>query len=142
MSTPTTIQSNLVPIAISTNGSLYKNLVCKKSWGFKGTTPTSIEQTDCGPLVGLGSNEWSFDAEIIINTSPSGASELSAKELLDIWNNQTLAYMKVLYPNSDGSNFYIQGSGYITAYNMTNTVGSLMSVTVTFSGNGTVDNSF
>lgn len=142
MSTPTGVQSNLVPFAVSTTGVTYKNVVCKKSWNFNGTTPTNVEQTDCGPLVGLGSSEWSFDFEGILNTSVAGATEVSAKEMLDYWNNQTLLYAKVLYPNSDGSNFYIQGSGYITNFKLANQVGNLISFTATLSGNGQVDNSF
>lgn len=142
MSTPTTVQSNLVPVAVSTDGSTYKNVVCKKSWNFTGTTPTNIEQTDCGPLVGLGANEWSVQIEGVLNTTPNGATEVSLKEFLDYWVNQTLVYVKMLYPSNTGSNFYIQGSGYITSYSAVNVVGNLITFTATISGNGTVDNSF
>lgn len=139
MSTPTTIQSNLVPIAVSTDsGSTYKNIVCKKSWGFNGSTATNVEETDCGPLVGLGSNNFTFDFEAVMNTTPD-SDQVSAKGLLDIWNNQTQVMLKVLYPSPGGTNIFISGVAYLTSYTLVNQVGNLMTVTGTFTGNGTVD---
>lgn len=138
MSTPTTIQANLVPFALSSDNITYKNVVCKKSWNFNGTTATNVEETDCGPLVGLGSNAFTFDFEMVLNTTPD-SDQMSAKDVLALWNNQTSSYAKVLYPNPGGTNFFIQGSGYITSFVLQNTVGSLMTFTGTFSGNGTVD---
>lgn len=139
MSTPTVIQSNLVPFALSTNDITYKNVVCKKSWNFNGTTTTNPEETDCGVLTGIGANAFTFDFEMVLNTTPDGATEMSAKDVLTIWNNQTLAYAKVLYPSPAGGNFYIQGAGYITSFTLQNQVGNVMTFTGTFSGNGSVD---
>lgn len=139
MSTPTTLQSNLIPFALSTDDITYKNVVCKKAWNFNGTTPTNIEQTDCGPLVALGSNQWTFDFQMVLNTTPNGATEMSAKDVLTLWNNQTYCYAKVLYPAGTGANFYIQGAGYISNFKLANQVGNLMTFDGTFSGNGTVD---
>lgn len=138
MSTPTTVQANLVPFALSTDDVTYNNVVCKKSWNFNGTTQTSTEQTDCGPLTAVGSNEFTFDFEMVLNTTPN-AGEISAKDVLTIWNNQTYAYAKVLYPNPGGTNFFVQGGGYITSFVLQNTVGNLMTFTGTFTGNGSVD---
>lgn len=140
MSTPTGIQSNLVPVTVSTDGVTYKSIVCKKAGNFNGTTPTNVEQTDCGPMVGLGSNEWSVDIEGVLNTTPAGSTEVSAKELLDYWNDQTSIYIKMQYPTSTGANFYIQGEGYITSMKIGVQVGQLVNFSATFSGNGTVDN--
>lgn len=139
MSTPTTVQSNLVPFAISTDDVTYKNVVCKKSWNFNGTTQTTTENTDCGPLIAVGSNEFTFDFEMVLNTTPNGATEMSAKDVLTIWNNQTYSYVKVLYPAITGTSFFIMGGGYITSFKLTNQVGNLMTFTGTFSGNGAVD---
>lgn len=139
MSTPTVIQSNLVPFALSTDNVTYKNVVCKKAWSFKGSTPTSVEETDCGPLVGLGSNNFSFDFQMVLNTTPNGATEMSAKDVLTIWNNQTACYVKVLYPAGTGADFYLQASGYVSNFELQNTVGNAMTFNGTFTGNGTVD---
>ena len=139
MSTPTTIQSNLVPFALSTDDITYKDVVCKKAWNFNGTTPTAVEQTDCGPLTGVGSNEWSFDFDMILNRTPNGATEMSFNTILSIWNNQTLSYAKVKYPTGTGADFYIQGAGYLTNCKLSNSVGNLIGFSGTFTGNGTVD---
>lgn len=138
MSTPTGIQANLVPVLVSLDNTTYKSIVCKKAANFNGTTPTNVEQTDCGPMVGLGSNEWSVDIEGVVNTSPAGATEISAKELAGYWNGQTPLYIKIQYPNPGGSNFYIQGYGYITSYKLGVQVGQLVNFSATFSGNGNV----
>jgi hypothetical protein len=142
MSTPTTIQSNLVPFNLSSDDITYKAVVCKKAWNFTGTTPTTTEQTDCGPLTAVGSNEFSFDFEMILNTTPDSATQMSFKDVLTLWNNQTLVYAKVLYPSGTGANFYIQGSGYLSNLKLQNTVGSLQTFTGTITGNGTVDITF
>jgi hypothetical protein len=137
----TTLQSNLVPIAISTDsGSTYKNIVCKKGWTFNHDTPVSEENTDCGSLVGLGANKWSFDVEGIMNTTPA-STELSAEDLLSIANAQTLVAIRAQYPTSGspGTDLYVQGSAYITNLKITNAVGSLMSFTATVSGTGALD---
>ena len=139
MSTPTTVQSNLVPIAFSVDDITYKAWLCKKAWNFKGTTPTNVEETDCGPLVGLGSNNFSFDAQIVLNTTPDGATQWLFKDVLGHWNNQTYGYVKVLFPAVTGATFYIQGAGYITNLEVVNQVGNLMTANITFAGNGTVD---
>lgn len=139
MSVPTTLQSNLVPFAVSTDDVTYKAVVCKKAWNFNGTTPTNVEDTDCGPLVGLASNNWTFDFEMVLNTTPNGSTEMSAKEILAIWAAQTLSYVKVLYPAVTGTNFFIQGSGYFTSYTLQNQVGNLMTFSGTFSGQGSPD---
>ena len=139
MSTPTTLQSNLVPFALSSDDNTYKNVVCKKAWSFNGTTPVNTEQTDCGPLVGLASNEFTFDFEGVLNSTPNGSTEMSFKDMLTVYNNQTLQYAKVKYPDGTGATFYIQGSGYITNLKLTNNVGNLHTFSATFSGQGTLD---
>lgn len=139
MSTPTGIQSNLVPVVISTDDITYKTITCKKAGNFNGTTPTNVEQTDCGPMVGLGSNEWSVDIEGVLNTAVEGATQVSAKELLGYWNGQTFVYIKIQYPSPGGTNFYLQGGGYISSFKLGIQTGQLVNFSATFSGNGTVD---
>lgn len=137
----TTLQSNLVPIALSSDsGSTYKNVVCKKGWTLNHDTGTTKEETDCGTLVGVGSNDWSFDFEGVMNTTPA-STELSAEDILGFASAQTLLLIKAQYPTSGspGTDLYAQGQGYITNLKISNTVGSLMQFTFTFSGTGTLD---
>lgn len=139
MSTPTTVQSNLVPIAYSTDDVTYKNLVCKKAWNWNGDTPVNQEESDCGIHIGLGANAWSFDVELLLNTTPNGSTEVVFKDLLTDWSAQALRYVKVLYPAVTGTSFYIQGSVYITKFTINNQVGNLVNATLTFTGASSVD---
>ena len=82
MSTPTTVQSNLIPIAISSDDVTYKNIVCKKAWNFNGDTTTTEDESDCGPHVGLGANKWTFDFTALLNTTPDGGTQVSAGTML------------------------------------------------------------
>lgn len=136
----TTLQSNLVPIKISTDdGVTLQSIVCKKSWSFNGTTSVSEEETDCGTLIGLGSNKWSFPFEGVVNTTPTGATEVSAEDLLSIWHNQTQFIVYIDYPAGSGGDFYLSGDAYITDFTITNSVGSLMIFSGTITGTGTLD---
>lgn len=135
MSTPTYVQSNQVPLALSTDGITYKNVVCKRAWNFNGSTPVNTEETDCGVAKGLGASDWTMDFEGVLNTTPNGASEMSLKDVLALWVNQTLSYIKT----QSGSSMYIQGEGYITDFAIQNSVGNLVAFTFTFNGIGNPD---
>lgn len=139
MSTPTNIQSNLVPLALSTDGITYKNAVCKRAWNFNGTTAVNSEETDCGIAKGLGAIDWTMDFEGVVNTTPNGASEMSAAGLAALWLNQTLTYIKTLTGDGTLQNLYIQGTGYITDFAVQNQVGNLISFSFTFNGVGSPD---
>lgn len=136
----TTLQSNLVPLKISTDtGTTKKSIVCKKSWTFNHSTSTTEEETDCGVLLGIGANKWSFDVEGVVNTTPTGASEVSAEDLLGIANAQTKFLVYLDYPSGSGTDLYASGEAYLTDFKITNSVGNLMTFTGTISGTGTLD---
>jgi hypothetical protein len=136
----TTLQSNLVPVKLSADAGVTKKaVVCKKSWTFNGTTPVNEDETDCGPHIGLGANKWSIDVEGIVNTTPTGATEMSAEDLLGFWNSQTSLLIYLDYPSGAGTDLYASGSIYITNFQITNQVGSLITFSATFSGNGALD---
>lgn len=135
----TTLQSNLVPLKISTDsGTTKKSIVCKKSWTFNHDTSTTEENTDCGVLLGLGANKWGFDVEGVVNTTPA-STELSAEDLLGIAHNQTLFLVYLDYPAAAGTDLYASGSAYLTNLKISNAVGSLMTFTGTISGTGALD---
>lgn len=138
----TSLQSNLVPISTSVDsGTTWLNIVCKKGWTFNHETSTTEEETDCGTLTGLGSNKWSFDVEGVMSTTPA-AGEASAETLLGYASAQTLLLVRAQYPTSGGSaggDLYASGSAYLTNFRITNSVGSLMNFSATFSGTGTLD---
>jgi hypothetical protein len=134
----TALQSTSVPYYLSTDGITYKMIVCKRSITFTGNTPVTTEDTDCGPIVGIASNQWSFDLDILVNLTPDIGTQESYEQLLKWWNAQTLLYVRFNYPDSAGTDFKHQGQAYIT--NLTSTVGqgAAMSATATFTGQGAI----
>jgi hypothetical protein len=141
MSTPTTLQSNLVPLAVSTDGNTYRIIVCKKVANYQADIATTKEDTDCGAFKGLGALDWSCDIDATVNTTPNTPTETSWKEINDWMIAQTLLYIKFQSPTSGsaGADFYIQGQAYITSVKLTATNGSLVSFTAKFDGQGSPD---
>ena len=133
MSNPTTIQAKLVPFTLGTDGTTYKNVVCLKVWNFSGDTSTAKEETQCGVFTGLNANESSFDFEIVANTTAS-VTEYSAKDILGFWNDQTQVYAKV----APAAGLTISGPGYLTNVKIAAAVGSLVTMTGTFSVDGEI----
>lgn len=135
----TTLQSNLVPVKVSSDGgSTKKTIVCKKGWTFNHDTSTTEEETDCGTLRGIGSNTWSVDVEGVVNTTPA-STEVSAEDLLGFASAQTSLVIFLDYPVGSGTDLYASGTCYLTNFKITNQVGSLMTFSGTFSGTGTLD---
>lgn len=135
MSTPTTLQGKLVPMAISTDGITYKNVVCKKVTNLNVDSAVNTEDTDCGPMVSLGSVNWTFDFEGVLNLTPDGATQMSANDILTLVNDQTQVYIKILYSPS----IYRQGTGYLSNYTEKYDTNTLVSFTCKFTGQGVLD---
>jgi hypothetical protein len=135
MSNPTVLQSNLVPFAVSTDGVTYKNLVCKKVWNVNLDKTIVEDESDCGVHLGTGAAKWSFDFEIILNTTPNGSTELSATTLAGYADAGTLLYVKLQY----SSTYYRQGQGYISNYKESAPQGGFITATGTFRIDGSID---
>lgn len=133
MSNPTTLLSKLVPFAISTDGSNYSNIVCKKAWDMSLDIPLVQEDTDCGKITGVGTPGFTFNVEFIFNTTP-GSGEVSANEVAGYANSSTLVYVKV----SDGAGYIRSGSGYLTNYKESAPVNGFITATATLTGSGTI----
>jgi len=134
----TALQSSQVPFYVSTDGSSWKMIVCKKSVTFNGTTPVNTEDSDCGPIIGLGSNQWTFDIDAIVNTTPNIGTQESYEQISKWWAAQTLLYVRFNYPDSAGTDLLHTGQAYITT--LTNQVaqGAAMNFQATFSGQGAI----
>lgn len=135
----TALQSSNVPFYVSTDDITYKMIVCKRGVTFTGTTPVTTEDTDCGPIVGIASNQWSFDLDILVNTTPDIGTSESYEQLLAWWAAQTLLYVRWNHPDSAGTNFQHKGQAYITNLTAAVAQGAAMSSTVTFTGQGAID---
>lgn len=136
MSVPTPIASRSVPFAISNDaGVSFKNVVCKKTWGWTGETTLVQEETDCDTLTEVGANKVSFNAEFVLNSTPNGATEWGADDVAGFWLNKTSIVVKL----TDGANYYRSVSGYITNYQEQAPQGGMVNATITFTGSGTLD---
>jgi hypothetical protein len=123
---------------ISTDaGTTKKSFVCLTGFNFTGSTPVTREESWCGSHVALGAITSEWTADLIVNTAPSG-TEVSFADLLAIWKNKTEAIIYDTLP-SDGSDWYMSASGYITNITKTAQVGALVKATITFSGMGDLD---
>lgn len=135
----TALQSSNVPFYVSTDGSSWKMIVCKRGVTFTGNTPVTTEDTDCGPIVGIASNQWTFDIDAVVNTTPDIGTAESYEQILKWWDAQTLLYVRWNHPDSSGLNFYHQGQAYITNLSSAVTQGASMTFTITFTGQGSLD---
>lgn len=132
------LQSSNVPFYVSTDGSSWKMLVCKRGVTFTGNTPVTTEDTDCGPIVGVASNQWTFDIDAVVNITPDIGTQESYEQILKWWAAQTLLYVRFNYPDSGGTDFKHQGQAYITNVGSAVAQGAAMSFTVTFTGQGSL----
>lgn len=141
MSTPTFQQASSIPMSVSTdNGVTWKSIVCKKAMNFNGTLPTNVDDTDCGPAVGVGSPSFTFDFEAAANSTPD-STQMSVKALLAIHaaSPAQLVLVRIMYPVPGGTDLYIAGEAYLTSFNVEGTTGNVISFNGTFTGNGSVD---
>jgi hypothetical protein len=135
MSVPTPILSSAVPFAISSNlGVTYKNVVCKKTWGYTGAATLAEEETDCGVLTGVGAIKDSFNFEFVLNTTPNGATEWGSNDVMNFFQARTLLYVKV----TNGATYIRTLAGYISNYTETAAQGGMINATGTFNGTGTL----
>lgn len=135
MSNPTVLQSRNVAMSISTDGVTYKSVVCKRVFNVSIDPQITQEDSDCGVHTTTGSTRWSFDAEVILNTTPNGATEVSANEVAGYANAGTTVYMKLV----NSGTYYRQGQGIIGSVRESGPLNGLVSTTFTFTGNGTLD---
>jgi hypothetical protein len=135
MSNPTPILASAVPIAISTDGITYKNVVCKKLSGLTINNTLVKDETDCGTLISTGASDISFTGEFILNTTPNGASEWGSDKVIEWVTSKTLIYIKF----TSGSLYYRQMQGYLSQYGETLAQGGKVSATFTFNGSGDID---
>lgn len=134
MSNPTVLQSRNVALSMSSDGNTYYQVVCKKAAGVAIEPQITQEDSDCGPHTSAGTTRWSFDAEVILNTTPNGATEISVDTIAGWANNATTVYAKLV-----NGTYYRQGAGIVTNYRETLPLNGLVTATFTFTGDGTLD---
>lgn len=135
------IQSSLVPLEFSEDtGTTWLKVVCRKGNNFNYDVPTTEEETDCGPIIGVGVGKWGFDVEGALNATP-GATELSFKKLLGWATANTKVMVRQQSPGTGtpGTDFYLSGSCYITNVKQTYATNAAITFSATIKGTGPLD---
>lgn len=123
------------------SGTTWLTVVCETTHTFNFTRNSSRTATKCDggtSALNLGSYEWSFQAGLVVKTDP-GASEASYEQLLGYSVNATALQIRNADPNPAGTNWYHLGTVYITDLSKTAEAEGLVTVDVTFSGDGALD---
>jgi hypothetical protein len=131
MSTPTTVQGKTIPLALSLDDVTYKNIVCNTAHDVTLDSPVNTEVSDCGTHKSLAPVDAVYTFSGLLNTTPNGATEMSADDVLLLANNQTKVYLKT-QPGAK----VIKGYGYISNYVYTKATEALISFSFTFNVDG------
>lgn len=131
MSNPTTILGKNIPLALSLDDVTYKNLVCETAHDVTIDAAVNITQSDCGPQASVAVPGLVMTFSGLLNTTPNGATEMSADDLLVIANNTTKVYLKTM-PGAK----LIKGLGYINNFVYTKVTDALISWSFTFTASG------
>lgn len=125
-------------------GTSYKTLVCLRNSSVEGTNSVSEEETGCGKLTSVANPGFTFSADAVSETSPSGA-QCSYNDLLQAWAVNRAVNVRVQSPVVTGSSigvaYYHQALCYITKLTLNQDAkgGAYISFAVTFQSTGTVD---
>ncbi len=114
------IQGSSVTLQLKENTSTgaYLNVVCETTSSLSGSASVSTEVTKCSTLTSVASPTVTFSVEGIAETSPT-SGQVSIEQLLGWFTGKTLLDIKYEDPEGGGTNFYVQGSGYITEFGIT-----------------------
>jgi hypothetical protein len=127
------IQSSVAPLEISTDGSVFKTLVCLTDVGLAMTREVSENETYCGVSTGLGSLKAEVTFDAACETAPSG-TQASYEDVLGYMSAGTLIYFRWQHDGT-GTYFYHKATGYFTQLELTGSTGEV----ITFSGTITMD---
>ena len=140
---PNPVQSTLSPLEISENGGVtWKICICTKSYTVPFQTQSTIEYTQCGPIIGIGPYSHDPTIQAICDIYPS-ATQWTYKDAIrvqdaQVANTQGRIMYRVQYPGtgSVGYAYYICGAAYITDTSLINTTNSAVAFSFTLKGNG------
>jgi hypothetical protein len=133
------IQGTSVSLQIREYGSgSYLNVVCETTSSLSGSASVTTAVTKCNTITSVSAPTVTFSVEGVAETTPS-AGQVSVENLLSWFQGNTLLDIKYEDPEDSGSNFYIQGSGYITEFGITSPAEGAVTFTASFQLTGTVD---
>lgn len=150
----TTVAGKLIPLELSVDeGVTWKKVTCLITSPFRTAKEITKEVSQCSTHTAVGTNTWGYDVSGILNTTPTAASEMSAKDLLAIHVAETKPLARLAYPTVSavtGATVTAGGTGYTTAPAVTFTggggsgatatsaitAGAVTSITITSGGSG------
>lgn len=132
------IQAITVPFLVSTDGLVWKQLVCLSEQTLPLTSQTTETNTQCGVAVGLGPVKFAPTFNAVSNLTPD-AGQIGFDEMKNFLINQTLLYYKISDPESGSTagDLYVEGRAYVTALTLTATIDDVVKFSGTLSGVGT-----
>lgn len=133
----TTIQSVNVPLWLSADGVIYKQLVCIENYTLKITTNTNKTITFCGIAIGVGIVEFDISYSAVCEVIPT-ASQVTSKDLYNWQLAGTILWMKIQFPSpgSAGTNLGLAGQVYPTDMSIPIAVNTAVKFSGTLTGTG------
>jgi hypothetical protein len=134
------IQGTSVSLQIRQNGTTgdYLNVVCETTSSLSGSASVTTAVTKCNTITSVSAPTVTFAVEGVAETSPS-AGQVSVENMLGWFQGNTLLDIKYEDPEGDGTNFYVQGTGYMTEFGITSPAEGAVTFTASFQLTGSID---
>lgn len=134
------IQGSSVSLQLRENGTTgaYLNVVCETTSSLSGSASVTTAVTKCNTITTVSAPTVTFSIEGVAETSPS-AGQVSLEILLGWFQANTLLDVKYEDPEGGGTNFYVQGTGYMTEFGITSPAEGAVTFTASFQLTGSVD---
>ena len=134
------IQGTSVSLQIRQNGTTgdYLNVVCETTSSLSGSASVTTAVTKCNTITSVSAPTITFAVEGVAETSPS-AGQVSVENMLGWFQGNTLLDIKYEDPEGDGTNFYVQGTGYMTEFGITSPAEGAVTFTASFQLTGSID---
>ena len=94
--------------------------------------------TKCNTITSVSAPTITFAVEGVAETSPS-AGQVSVENMLGWFQGNTLLDIKYEDPEGGGTNFYVQGTGYMTEFGITSPAEGAVTFTESFQLTGSID---
>ena len=134
------IQGTSVSLQIRQNGTTgdYLNVVCETTSSLSGSASVTTAVTKCNTITSVSAPTITFAVEGVAETSPS-AGQVSVENMLGWFQGNTLLDIKYEDPEGNGTNFYVQGTGYMTEFGITSPAEGAVTFTASFQLTGSID---
>jgi hypothetical protein len=134
------IQGTSVSLQLRENGTTgaYLNVVCETTSSLSGSASVNTAVTKCNTITSVSAPTVTFAVEGVAETSPT-SGQVSVENMLAWFQGNRL--LDILYedPEGSGTNFYIQGTGYMTEFGITSPAEGAVTFTASFQLTGSID---